>query len=243
VLEINGLPVEFYSARHISSRLEWIYSAGIANGLILISEKPMLDRIHPSPPGSSLAHGSNASLVHPDVVSGAHAKVVPTTTAFLNTQFLDEFLHPAMPPHVWKNLKEFFDACDPVFLDQLRLHDVQMESGMAHISGGVSLWRKPLYTLPEGLWIERDLDLEGTFLSRLPAHLHVGRDLNCGTATTALSEDLQVDGDLNLMGSLVCAFPDNVKVFGDLCIELSPLARLRDDEIRLQAEIHGEILR
>lgn len=158
-----------------------------------------------------------------------------------STSFLDEFQRP--DGHGWRDLETFLDSCEPALRAELGGHDITLDRGYVRVSGGISLWRKPVHELPEFLWVEKHLDLEGTLIERLPPNLHVGQDLNLASATRKLSPDLFVGGDLNLMYSRIRSLPENTMVMGDVCVELSPLARSSDDEIRSSARIYGAIHR
>ena len=155
---------------------------------------------------------------------------------------LEEFQLPHQQPG-WADLDAFLASCEPPLREHLALRLVTLENGFAHVAGGVNLWRKPLSSLPGHLWVDRDLDLEGTGIEQLSECTRVGGDLNLGSMTSELAPDLLVEGDLNLMYSKVYRFPEKLTVLGDLCVELSPMAGLPDSVIRAQADIRGAIYR
>jgi hypothetical protein len=156
--------------------------------------------------------------------------------------FLQEF-ECTVEQDGWRDIDAFLGACEPALRRELLNHDITLDHGYVRVSGGVSLWRKPIKELPCSLWIERNLDLEGTRIDRLPPNLHVGQDLNLGAMARHLSPDLFVGGDLNLMYSKVHALHPNTIVMGDLCVELSPLSETSDKDIRANAKIYGSIHR
>ncbi len=79
--------------------------------------------------------------------------------------------------------------------------------------------------LPEGLEVRGHLNLSGTNITSLPIGLEVGDTLSLFGCKelTKLPEGLHVEGDLNLEESNVSELPENLRVYGGIYVENSPL--------------------
>ena len=118
-----------------------------------------------------------------------------------------------------------------------------------NIKGNFSLERSKVKSLPEGLKVGGDLDLNGSInITSLPKNLKVGGILwlfGCDSITS-LPEGLKVGGALNLAWTNITSLPKGLEVESFLVIGSTKLTKYSDDELRKMIKpgfIKGEIFR
>ena len=104
-----------------------------------------------------------------------------------------------------------------------------------NIKGNFSLERSKVKSLPEGLKVGGDLDLNGSInITSLPKDLKVGGILwlfGCDSITS-LPEGLKVGGALNLAWTNITSLPKGLEVESFLVIGNTKLTKYSDDELR-----------
>jgi hypothetical protein len=118
-----------------------------------------------------------------------------------------------------------------------------------NIKGNFSLERSKVKSLPEGLKVGGDLDLNGSInITSLPKDLKVGGILwllGCDSITS-LPEGLKVGGALDLRFTKVTSLPKGLEVESFLVIGNTKLTKYSDDELREMIKpgfIKGKIYR
>jgi ribonuclease J len=94
------------------------------------------------------------------------------------------------------------------------------------VGGDLILSNSNISTLLDGLIVDGDLFLEGSCIRKLPYGLRVSGDVRGGFEITSLSEDIVIDGDLDLFFAPIEKLPENLFVGGDLYLPNSPITHL-----------------
>jgi hypothetical protein len=130
-----------------------------------------------------------------------------------------------------KDLKEFMESgrlrgkikAHRKLLEAIKMGDASSKTIPKNNKGSLRLWKFEGF-LPEGLTVEKDLDLTGSSLSTLPSGIEVGGNVNltdCKNLHTIPS--MVVGKDLILKGTLVKRLSRDIKVKGKISFDRSTI--------------------
>ena len=121
-------------------------------------------------------------------------------------------------------------------------YKLQIKGGWPYYRGNLDLHGTSITSLPDGLVVDGNLDLEDcTGITSLPNDLAVGGLLDLsGTGITSLPNDLVVGGNLDLYNTSITFLPNDLTVGGNLYLRGTSITSLPNDlAVGGYLDLHG----